>query len=431
MGNQYSEDLKNAYDLLASGFYDSCVSKCATIFEVAFKDIYRNYLSNLTSKRERDEFQKIEEEVGKHQQTFQKFGFGELVGLARKMKLFNKLRNSLISDLQRINTINFDGLVKLRNSVLHDNKNVTEVDANLFYTNLKIFLLDTCLIEPEFAELFEKNGKSTQFVSGKAQDITVDQFNNGDYMTISEALQAVNPGGTILINPGIYEESILITKPVFLSGQGQENSVEIINSDSDTIRIDAPTGKVIGLTVRHTGRTTGYGINIQSGKWEIAKCIVLSSSLSCIGICNNANPTIFQCEISRSRLSGVYIHNGGRALLKENKIFEHALSGIVLETGADATIDSNSIFRCKQDGIFSTDRSRATILNNKISDNHHNGIFIEGNSQIKCENNVIKHNNEYGIKITENASGNFSDNRISENKNGSYNVDENDLNLKI
>ena len=82
--------------------------------------MYQRYIANIENMVEKKEIQRIEEEIGKNQRTFQKFSFGELVGLARKAKLFERLRDILKRDLDRISTINFGSLVDIRNRVTHE-----------------------------------------------------------------------------------------------------------------------------------------------------------------------------------------------------------------------------------------------------------------------------------------------------------------------
>ena len=159
----YRVHLQEAESLLKEKHYAACVQKCSAIFEAAFKEVYQRYIANIENMVEKKEIQRIEEEIGKNQRTFQRFGFGELVGLARKAKLFERLSEILKHDLDRINTINFGSLVDIRNRVTHQGGEVQEIDAEIFLTGLRAFLLDTQLMEPvlSLVQICPKCGNKT------------------------------------------------------------------------------------------------------------------------------------------------------------------------------------------------------------------------------------------------------------------------------
>ncbi|WP_269780315.1 hypothetical protein [Methylobacterium sp. Leaf118] len=60
--------------------------------------------------------------------------------------------------------------------------------------------------------------------------INVRQGNGGAYTTISEALAAANPGDTIVVGPGNYQENLTITKSVTLLSEGGRGETTITGS---------------------------------------------------------------------------------------------------------------------------------------------------------------------------------------------------------
>lgn len=52
-------------------------------------------------------------------------------------------------------------------------------------------------------------------------------FNRGDYVTLTDALQAAKPGDRILLRPGLYQEGIVIDKPIEIIGEGEMEEVVI------------------------------------------------------------------------------------------------------------------------------------------------------------------------------------------------------------
>jgi len=68
-------------------------------------------------------------------------------------------------------------------------------------------------------------------------NLTVSKAGNGDFKTINEALVAAVPGARIQIKAGVYEEPLIITKPVSLIGD-KESLVVIHHPDFTAMKIE-------------------------------------------------------------------------------------------------------------------------------------------------------------------------------------------------
>jgi len=49
--------------------------------------------------------------------------------------------------------------------------------------------------------------------------LVVDALHRGDHSTLTAALSAAGPGHRILIRPGLYQEGVVIDKPVEIIGE--------------------------------------------------------------------------------------------------------------------------------------------------------------------------------------------------------------------
>nr|AWJ66343.1 nitrous oxide reductase maturation protein [uncultured bacterium] len=75
-----------------------------------------------------------------------------------------------------------------------------------------------------------------------------------DGLSITEALRRVEPGGRIVVDPGLYQEpTLVIDKPVVL--EGRPGAVLDGEGERVILRIDADSVTVRGLTLRNTGIT--------------------------------------------------------------------------------------------------------------------------------------------------------------------------------
>ena len=108
----------------------------------------------------------------------------------------------------------------------------------------------------------------------------VDPLYGGDYLTISAAVEAAAPGDTILVRPGIYEESLIIDKPgLAIGGEGDVDEIVVEATGSSVLQFRTTTGAVRNLTVRQLGEGESWtGVEIVQGQLLLTGCDISSRS---------------------------------------------------------------------------------------------------------------------------------------------------------
>lgn len=79
----------------------------------------------------------------------------------------------------------------------------------------------------------------------------VDQEGNGHYRTIMDAVNQAQSGYKIVVRPGTYRESLRISKPITISGEGDRNGVIIELPPHGAIKADGGV-KLTNLTIQGT-----------------------------------------------------------------------------------------------------------------------------------------------------------------------------------
>ena len=115
---------------------------------------------------------------------------------------------------------------------------------------------------------------------------SVSKTGNGDFATISEAIAASLPGASILIDAGVYEEALIITKPISLVGQ--KGGLVIIHHPTFTaVKINDTQVVLKDLAIGiQTNRLT---LSFASSRAEIANCII-APIITLLGEANGTLP---------------------------------------------------------------------------------------------------------------------------------------------
>ncbi len=259
------------------------------------------------------------------------------------------------------------------------------------------------------------------------QTIIVDQMHRGDYSSIAQAVEASEPGDCILVRYGLYQECVVIDKPLEIIGEGERNEIEIRAKDNNTITFKTNYGKIANLTLRQMSPGNELAcISIHSGRFIIEECDISSQSDAAIVIHKDADPRLRKNTINDCIGIGVLIVNGGQGLLEENQLLRNSTS-ISIKDNSRPTLRRNIINLNRGDGIVISDNCRGILEENIILNNVGKGVVIRSGSNPILRNNKIHDNISDGIHIIENASGTLEENDIFRNNKGIYIEDSNPI----
>lgn len=244
-------------------------------------------------------------------------------------------------------------------------------------------------------------------------ELVVDQTDRGHYRTIADAINAANPGDRIFVLPGIYEEAIVIDKPLEIIGRGRREEIIVQASGQNTVSFKTTLGRVVNLTLKQIGGGSDwFAVHIAQGRLELKECDISSESSSCVAIQGGADPRVVSNRIHDGRASGVYVFADGRGTLEGNEIFGNSLAGVSIRSGADSTVRDNRIHDCSREGIILQENASGTIEGNRIFGNTFSGVEIRENSTALLRHNHIYDGKAGGVYVHKNAQGLLEGNHI-------------------
>ncbi|MFE5815378.1 right-handed parallel beta-helix repeat-containing protein [Streptomyces sp. NPDC056479] len=262
----------------------------------------------------------------------------------------------------------------------------------------------------------QTDGMAKAAVMAKAEPPThvVDPYHRGDFTTVSAAINAANPGDRILVRPGLYEEGLVVDKPLEILGDGPVADIQIRAHDADALMFRTSIGRVTNLTLRQTGGNW-YGVDITQGRLELEGCDISSQGLAAVAIRNGADPRLRRNRIHDGKSSGVLVYDNGMGTLEDNDITGNTLAGVAIKTGGNPTLRRNQIHDGKQVGVYVYDNGMGTLEDNDITGNTLAGVEIRTGGNPTLRRNQIHDGKYVGVNVYENGMGTLEDNDITGN----------------
>ncbi|WP_417914424.1 right-handed parallel beta-helix repeat-containing protein [Candidatus Electronema sp. JM] len=240
------------------------------------------------------------------------------------------------------------------------------------------------------AALHRSKKESARAASVQSPTVIVDQKGRGDYATITDALKAVKAGTRILVRPGLYEESIVLDKPVEIIGDGNRDDIVIESSGKDVVLFQAKIGRIANLTLRQAGET-GYGVSITKGRFEMEDCDISSQDRACVGIHDDADARLYHNRIHNGKTSGIIACFSGKGTLQDNEIIANAMYGIAIGMGGgNLTVRRNIITNNGKYGIWISDKGGGIFEDNDLRGNAEGAWLID----LGCEAHVQRSGNK-------------------------------------
>ncbi len=253
----------------------------------------------------------------------------------------------------------------------------------------------------------------------KKSTLTVSPSGTGDYKTISEAISNADPGTRISVRPGLYQESLIINKPLEIIGDGLKADIIIESTDSSCISMQTDHATVSGLTLQGRAALKNkkyFAVDIPQGELLLVDCEITSDSLSCVGIYGSTtNPVIRNCQIHEGKGGGVFIYENAQGRVEDCDIFNNDYSGVSIEKGGNLVIRQCKIHDGKSSGILVYEKGQGTVEDCEIFGNTLSGVEIRegGNPVIRqCKIHDAKQN---GILVQKNGQGTVDDCEIFNN----------------
>jgi len=234
-----------------------------------------------------------------------------------------------------------------------------------------------------------------------------------DYPTVREAINAANPGDTILVSSGIYNEGgLLINKTLTIAGEDVETTIIGAEGCPEIFILENASNVIISnFTVR-------YG---EIGVFLIfsENCVITSNKMikDIAGVkALNSGGNRIQNNIFEGWKYGVLLDHSHNNIVTNNEAYSMDYYGIYTFCSNNNNISHNKIYSC-QAGIFLSASQGNFLKKNVLSLNEVGGVHLLGARECHIIGNMIM-KNWHGINLYGNCyevviyHNNFIDNML-------------------
>ncbi len=196
------------------------------------------------------------------------------------------------------------------------------------------------------------------------------------YASLQEAVDALLPGGRLLLEPGSYTIALTIGNDLSIEAGDGEVLLEAKNADFPAFSlVDGADLHLEGVTI--SGGSTG---------------LCLSAG---------ARAVVAGCTIS-GNTEGVNLSYSSAAEIVESCIKDNERCGVFVGGSAQATITGCSIFDGERYAVLVSESARVAIIDSTVTTSGWEaGIIARGSCQVVLEDNTIVDNRGFGVALFE------------------------------
>ncbi len=249
---------------------------------------------------------------------------------------------------------------------------------------------------------------------------------SGDYPDLRTAVEAADPGATIVLEPGTYElaEPLEVDKALHLVGAGMDETEIVSEAEGHVVRFSGDgLFAVRDITFRHLGNAVADAVVVQGGDVNFQRC-GFSGSVTLVeedewhaGLRLQGNTTgvVQDCKAANNNGDGIWLEDQARLALEGNTCADNWGDGVYIEGEAQPTLEGNLCTGNGRSGISVLGQAQPTLERNTCTGNMISGINYADEAGGVARKNDCSQNQE-GFAVTDQAQPTLEENTCMNNR---------------
>jgi parallel beta-helix repeat protein len=269
-----------------------------------------------------------------------------------------------------------------------------------------------------------------------------------NYTSIQDAINASQPGDTIIVRDGTYTENVEVNVANLTlrseNGSAFTTVLAAVNT-SDVFLVTANSVTITGFTVRNatdlasgihlysvhhctisgnnaSGNYHGIYLSSSSNNNMLTSNTANSNNNYGIWLWSSSNNNLTSNTANSNNYSGIYLYASSNNTLTGNNASNNSNRGIHLQYSSNNTLTANTVTSNNNYGIYLYSSSNNNNLTSNTASNNSHGIYLYSSSNNNTLTaNTVTSNNNYGIYLYSSSNNNnLTSNTASNNSRGIY-----------
>ncbi|MBB4687599.1 right-handed parallel beta-helix repeat-containing protein [Amycolatopsis jiangsuensis] len=234
----------------------------------------------------------------------------------------------------------------------------------------------------------------------------------GAYPTIGAALAQAQPGATISVHPGRYEENLVVDRMVSLVAEQGAGTVEVVATTGSVLVANAEAVQLSGFTLTGAddqlvtvdvvrGEAALDGCRLSGNSWAtllarlegslaLRGCTVTSTAGAGVVIASPSQSTIEDTEIVDAASSGVVVAEVGSVVLRRCVVQGAAGNGVCVNGEAVAVIEQCEIAGAQKPAMVVEQQGRATITSLTVRDSANVDLYVTSQGRVSVASSEFR-----------------------------------------
>ncbi|MFI5607334.1 right-handed parallel beta-helix repeat-containing protein [Amycolatopsis sp. NPDC051903] len=198
----------------------------------------------------------------------------------------------------------------------------------------------------------------------------------GAYPTIGAALAQAQPGATISVHPGRYEENLVVDRMVSLVAERGAGTVEVVASEGSVLVANAEAVQLSGFTLTTTDANL-VAVDVVRGEAALDDCRISGASWATLLARLQGQLALRGCTVTSTAGAGVVVASPAQSTIEDTEITDAASSGIVVAEVGSVVLRRCVVRRPQGNGICVNGEAVAVVENCEITGAQKPAMVVE------------------------------------------------------
>ena len=239
--------------------------------------------------------------------------------------------------------------------------------------------------------------------SAEAVTVTVSPDGQSGYQSIGAAVAAAPDGATIVVQPGRYAESLVLSRPVTIAASPAPGSVVVEALVGAAVTMTSASAMLRQLVLRGQDPATAV-TSVTGGSLTLDQCAVEATARAAIEVRGTSAAVLMRGgQVRNAAGLGVVITDGATGTFERTVIQNVGSDGVTISAGADPAFRECTISDVQGIGLTTADNARGVVQGCEITRVSGPAVALQESCSTRMSSAWIHDTHDVGVLIASGA----------------------------